>query len=158
MSINSVSGDINLRTSTPGTYTVTYSFTDVNGCSSTTTSVTVTAPVAYNVQKDLYYCTIQSAIDDASTMMTQTVEVLDGINTESLTIDRALTLTSRNSAALSSIASANPAVPTISITSSGVTVQNLTLTNQMVRMQYLQTTTAILRSRATMSPMLVELH
>jgi len=130
LSINSVSGDINLRTSTPGTYTVTYSFTDVNGCSSTTTtSVTVTAPVAYNVQKDLYYCTIQSAIDDASTMMTQTVEVLDGINTESLTIDRALTLTSRNSAALSSIASANPAVPTISITSSGVTVQNLTLTN-----------------------------
>ena len=98
LSINSVSGDINLRTSTPGTYTVTYSFTDVNGCSSTTTTaVTVIAPVAYNVHKDLYYCTIQSAIDDASTMMTQTVEVLDGINTESLTIDRALTLTSSTS-------------------------------------------------------------
>ncbi|WP_287405037.1 hypothetical protein [Candidatus Brachybacter algidus] len=128
LSINSVSGDINLRTSTPGTYTVTYSFTDVNGCSSTTTtSVTVTAPVAYNVQKDLYYCTIQSAIDDANA--TNTVEVLDGSNTESLTIHLPLTLTSRNSAALSSIASANPAVPTISITSSGVTVQNLTLTN-----------------------------
>jgi len=130
LSINSVSGDINLRTSTPGTYTVTYSFSDVNGCSSTTTtSVTVIAPVAYNVEKMLYYCTIQLAIDDASTMATQTVQVLDGMNNESLTIDRALILTSLNSAALSSITSANPAVPTITITSNGVTVQNLTLTN-----------------------------
>ncbi|MBK6375060.1 MAG: hypothetical protein IPF67_18705 [Saprospiraceae bacterium] len=51
--------------------------------------MTVTAPVAYNVQKDLYYCTIQSAIDDANA--TNTVEVLDGSNTESLTIHLPLT-------------------------------------------------------------------
>jgi len=127
--INSSTGTIDLRNSTPGTYTVTYVFTNpVTGCSSsTTTTVSITAVVAYNVQKVLYYCTIQSAIDDANSG--NTVEVLDGSNTESLTIHLPLTLTSRNSAALSSIASANPALATIVITSSNVTVQNLTLTN-----------------------------
>ena len=44
LSINSTTGDIDLATSTLGTYTVTYTFTDVNGCSNTTTTaVTVDA-------------------------------------------------------------------------------------------------------------------
>ena len=43
LSINTSTGVINLGASTPGTYVVTYSFTDANGCSNTTTtSVTVT--------------------------------------------------------------------------------------------------------------------
>jgi gliding motility-associated-like protein len=44
LSINSTSGEIDLETSTAGTYTVTYSFTDANSCSNTTTtSVTIEA-------------------------------------------------------------------------------------------------------------------
>ena len=43
LAINGSTGAINLSSSTPGTYTVTYSFTNSNGCSSTaTTSVTIT--------------------------------------------------------------------------------------------------------------------
>ncbi|MCX6258075.1 MAG: hypothetical protein NTW49_09320 [Bacteroidia bacterium] len=50
--INAASGQINLATSTPGTYTVTYSFSDSNGCSNTTTASVVihalpTATIAY---------------------------------------------------------------------------------------------------------------
>src|SRR5207248_735853 len=52
LSINSTSGQINLGTSSAGTYTVTYSFTDANSCNNTTTaSVTVralpTATISY---------------------------------------------------------------------------------------------------------------
>src|SRR5213079_1982972 len=44
LSINSTTGQINLGTSSAGTYTVTYSFTDANSCNNTTTaSVTVRA-------------------------------------------------------------------------------------------------------------------
>lgn len=45
LTLNTVTGDINPSTSTPGTYTVTYSIAAANGCAafSTTTSVTVTA-------------------------------------------------------------------------------------------------------------------
>ena len=42
LSINSSSGVIDLAASTPGTYTVTYSFTNVNCTNTTTTSVTIT--------------------------------------------------------------------------------------------------------------------
>ena len=43
--INALTGDINLATSTPGTYTITYSFTS-GGCSNTaTTSITINARV-----------------------------------------------------------------------------------------------------------------
>src|SRR5213592_2647487 len=52
LSINSTTGQINLGTSSAGTYTVTYSFTDANSCNNTTTaSVTVralpTATISY---------------------------------------------------------------------------------------------------------------
>ncbi|NVO20895.1 MAG: hypothetical protein HXX13_14440 [Bacteroidetes bacterium] len=57
LSINAVSGQINLATSTPGTYTVTYSFAS-GGCSNTTTtSVTINAlPNSYNVTGGGSYC------------------------------------------------------------------------------------------------------
>ncbi|MCX6258076.1 MAG: hypothetical protein NTW49_09325 [Bacteroidia bacterium] len=50
--INAASGQIDLAASTPGTYTVTYSFSDSNGCSNTTTTSVVihalpTATIAY---------------------------------------------------------------------------------------------------------------
>src|SRR5213078_689077 len=52
LSLNSTTGQINLGTSSAGTYTVTYSFTDANSCNNTTTaSVTVralpTATISY---------------------------------------------------------------------------------------------------------------
>src|SRR5947207_1926235 len=52
LSINSTTGQINLGTSSAGTYTVNYSFTDANSCNNTTTaSVTVralpTATISY---------------------------------------------------------------------------------------------------------------
>ncbi len=42
LSINSTTGDVNLAATTPGTYTVTYKFSDVNSCSdSTQTTITI---------------------------------------------------------------------------------------------------------------------
>ena len=43
VSINAATGDINLATSTPGTYTVTYTFTNGTCSNTTTTSVTINA-------------------------------------------------------------------------------------------------------------------
>ena len=49
--INAATGDINLVTSTPGTYTITYSFTNGTCSNTTTTSITInalpTATIAY---------------------------------------------------------------------------------------------------------------
>ncbi len=60
--INAATGDINLATSTPGTYTITYSFT-VGACSNTaTTSITITAlPTATISYAGSPYCATGTA-------------------------------------------------------------------------------------------------
>ena len=60
--INAATGDINLVTSTPGTYTITYSFT-VGACSNTaTTSITITAlPTATIAYSGSPYCATGTA-------------------------------------------------------------------------------------------------
>jgi gliding motility-associated-like protein len=60
--INAATGDIDLVASTPGTYTITYSFT-IGGCSNTTTtSITITAlPVATITYSGSPYCATGTA-------------------------------------------------------------------------------------------------
>ena len=60
--INAATGAINLATSTPGTYTITYSFT-VGACSNTaTTSITITAlPTATIAYAGSPYCATGTA-------------------------------------------------------------------------------------------------
>ena len=60
--INAATGAINLATSTPGTYTITYSFT-VGACSNTaTTSITITAlPAATISYAGVPYCATGTA-------------------------------------------------------------------------------------------------
>ncbi len=61
LNINASTGEINLVTSTPATYTVTYAVTDGNGCSnSTTTSVTINALPLVSVPIDETICTTPS--------------------------------------------------------------------------------------------------
>jgi hypothetical protein len=45
LDINTTSGAIDLETSTPDTYTVTYSFSDVNGCANSTTAQVIIVPL-----------------------------------------------------------------------------------------------------------------
>ncbi len=59
VSINGVSGDINLATSTPGTYTVTYTFSNGICSNTTTTSITINAlPTATINYSGSPYCAI----------------------------------------------------------------------------------------------------
>ena len=62
ITIDAVTGDIDLVASTPGTYTITYSFTS-GGCSNTTTaSITITAlPIATIVYAGSPYCATGTA-------------------------------------------------------------------------------------------------
>jgi len=58
LNINASTGEINLVTSTPAAYTVTYAVTHGNGCSnSTTTSVTINALPTVSVVSDFSACT-----------------------------------------------------------------------------------------------------
>ncbi|MHB1197720.1 MAG: Calx-beta domain-containing protein [Lutibacter sp.] len=63
LSLNSSTGAINLASSTAGTYTVTYSFTDGNGCSNTATaSVTINSlPTATISYAGSPYCKVGTA-------------------------------------------------------------------------------------------------
>jgi large repetitive protein len=45
LDINSANGSIDLEASTPGVYTVTYSFSDLNGCANTTTTQVIVVPL-----------------------------------------------------------------------------------------------------------------
>ncbi|HAP69740.1 MAG TPA: hypothetical protein DCR04_08450, partial [Flavobacteriales bacterium] len=57
LNFNGTAGEIDLATSTPGTYTVTYNFTDGNGCSgSTNTSVTINVLPSVTVSTDTTLC------------------------------------------------------------------------------------------------------
>ena len=62
VSINAATGDINLATSTPGTYTVTYTFTNGTCSNTTTTSVTINAlPAATISYAGSPYCATGTA-------------------------------------------------------------------------------------------------
>ena len=62
VSITPATGDINLATSTPGTYTITYSFTNGTCGNTTTTSITILAlPVATIAYTAVPYCAIGTA-------------------------------------------------------------------------------------------------
>ena len=62
VSINAVSGDINLATTTPGTYTITYSFSNGTCSNTTTTSITINAlPIATITYAGTPYCATGTA-------------------------------------------------------------------------------------------------
>ena len=60
--INAATGDINLVASTPGTYTITYTFTEGACSNTTTTSITITAlPIATIAYAGSPYCATGTA-------------------------------------------------------------------------------------------------
>ena len=62
VAINAATGDINLATSTPGTYTITYSFSNGTCANTTTTSITINAlPVATIAYTGSPYCATATA-------------------------------------------------------------------------------------------------
>lgn len=79
----------------PGTYTVIV--TDLNGCSNTANVTIVNSPLnpVHNINTGLHYCTIQSAINDA-TLSGHTIQVDPGTYTENLTTSKSLTFLGAN--------------------------------------------------------------
>ena len=62
LSINAATGDINLATSTPGTYTITYSFSNGTCSNTTTTTITINAlPTATIAYAGTPYCATGTA-------------------------------------------------------------------------------------------------
>ncbi len=62
VNINAVTGDVNLTTSTPGTYTITYSFSNGTCSNTTTTNITITAlPIATIAYAGSPYCATGTA-------------------------------------------------------------------------------------------------
>ncbi|MBI4339744.1 MAG: right-handed parallel beta-helix repeat-containing protein [Chloroflexi bacterium] len=77
-----------------------------------------------NQNTSTYYGTIQAAIDAASTTTAQTLKVGPGTYKESIIIDRALVLSSRDGVAVTKISGAVTDTPTAKITGNNVTLGN----------------------------------
>lgn len=79
-------------------YTV--NVTDLNGCTTTATATVannlITGPV-HNINTDIYYCTIQSAISDPLTLNGHTVTVMAGTYPENIISGKNITLLGANS-------------------------------------------------------------
>ncbi|MCF6342366.1 MAG: hypothetical protein L3J31_06130, partial [Bacteroidales bacterium] len=86
--------DITWDNSPGTTHSVTATYTDGNSCAGTGSAYAVTVEgLVQNTTTGIYYCTIQEAIDDASTTSVENIAVSNGTYIENLVVDRGITIT-----------------------------------------------------------------
>jgi hypothetical protein len=98
----SVSGSmINPLTAGIGTHIISYTYTDANICSNTASdNFTITGagtPYVKNEDSGKYFCSIQSAINDAQTLAGHTLTVAPSTFSETVTVSKSLTINGANS-------------------------------------------------------------
>ena len=117
VSINAATGDIDLPTSTPGTYTITYSFSNGTCSNTSTTSITINAlPAATISYAGSPYCATGTATVTQTGQAGGTYSSTAGLNINAATGDINLT-------------TSTPGTYTITYTFSNGTCSNTTTTN-----------------------------
>ena len=111
-----------------GSYPVTV--TALNGCTATATAVVggvITGPVK-NLNTGLYYCTIQSAIDDPLTLNTHVITAAAGLYNEDVVVNKSVTIQGAGATTTTVSGPIGGGGATFQVVTTGVVIDGFTIT------------------------------